>query len=276
MSISRENIQEHINTPITTGILGGQFIPEQGLVHSAKLVQGIVWAALRRGARAYHAEVFKLESSDNNITLHTSQGNMQAGKVIIATNAWTSKLLPELTNIILPIREQMLAYAPIAPIFTPSIAFDMVEGEYCQQTPDGAILIGGCTFATKTTKKESLGTWDCKPTAMVQNAIERVLPRLFPKLPRLYVTQRWAGLLDYTVDACPIVDQVPDMPGAFVAAGLSGHGMPFGMRFGQLLTKAVQDGTIAPELKPYRLDRPTLKEWRPSMLEELLDYTPNV
>jgi len=37
--------------------------------------------------------------------------------------------------------------------------------------------------------------------------------------------------------------------------------MPFGLRFGQMLTKAVVSGMLPSALKPYRLDRPTLKKW---------------
>ena len=88
------------------------------------------------------------------------------------------------------------------------------------------------------------------------------LPRLFPALAPLQVIRRWAGLLDYTTDHHPIVDSVPTMPQVFVVCGFSGHGMPFGLRFGQLLTEAVMSGTLPSALKPYRLDRPTLKPWK--------------
>jgi gamma-glutamylputrescine oxidase len=95
----------------------------------------------------------------------------------------------------------------------------------------------------------------------VQEAIEQVLPRLFPSLALPQVGQRWAGILDYTTDAHPIVDRVPDMPNVFFVAGFSGHGMPFGMRFGQLLAAAVQKGELPSALTPFRLHRPTLRRW---------------
>ena len=61
---------------------------------------------------------------------------------------------------------------------------------------------------------------------------------------------RWAGLLDSTTDEHPIVDAVPTLPQMLVVCGLSGHGMPFGLRFGQLLSEAVVNGTLPLALKP--------------------------
>jgi len=54
---------------------------------------------------------------------------------------------------------------------------------------------------------------------------------------------------------------MPTLPNVFIVGGFSGHGMPFGMRFGQLLASATATGSVPPALKPFQLDRPTLKKW---------------
>ncbi len=158
----------------------------------------------------------------------------------------------------MPVREQMLAYAPTAAVFSTGVTADLVAGEYWQQTPDGTIVIGGCGTVAP---GEDIGVWESQPTAIVQEAIEQILPRLFPSLSGLRVVQRWAGLMGWTSDRLPIVDRVPGLPQAYFAGGFSGHGMPFGMRFGHLLAEAVTSGTLSPELAPFRLDRPTLQRW---------------
>ena len=99
-----------------------------------------------------------------------------------------------------------------------------------------------------------------QPTEVVQNALEHVFPRLFPHLPELHVAQRWAGLMAFTPDFLPIADHVPDFPNTWVVGGFSGHGMPFGLRFGQLLAETVFNGGIPSGLKPFRLNRPTLQQ----------------
>lgn len=221
--IDRNQVQTFIKTPLSSEILGGQFLPNQGLVHSAKLVQGLVLAALQRGAKACHTEVLKLTQNSNCISIQTISGSLTAKAIIVATNIWTSKLLPQFNDIIVPWREQMLAHAPTEPIFTTGITADLTTAEYWRQTLDGTILIGGCGSIEES---ESLGAWESTITTKVQNSIEQVLPRLFPKLTQLHVTQRWAGLLDCTTDNFPIVDQVPEMPGAFIAVGFSATACP--------------------------------------------------
>jgi glycine/D-amino acid oxidase-like deaminating enzyme len=231
-------------------------------VHSAKLIGGLAQAALRRGAKFYHADVQEITNQDNHIIVHTKSQAIQCKKAIIATNAWISELIPELKTIVIPAREQMLAYAPVEPVFTTGVAADMVTCEYWQQAADGTILIGGCGSI-----EQRIGSWDYEPTSKTQEAIEQILPRLFPKLKHLRPIQRWAGLLDCTTDRFPIIDQAPNITGAYFAAGFSGHGMPFGMRLSQLLATAIASNNLPSELQHYRLNRPTLKEWSANSTE---------
>ncbi len=257
--LDREVIQRQIKTPLAPDIRGGRLKRGQGLIHSARFVQGLAQAARRWGARLAQTEVQALVAQGKSLRLHTSKGPIDAFAVVVATNAWVSTLVPALGEVIMPRREQMLAYAPLPPVFSLGISAAVTSGEYFQQTPDGSILIGGCHTVAP---GEDRGVQDMTPLPAVQTALEAVLPRLFPVLaPSLQVIQRWAGLLDYTTDRHPIVDFVPTMPRVLVVCGLSGHGMPFGLRFGQLLTEAVARGTLPETLKPYRLDRPTLKKW---------------
>lgn len=258
--LDREAVQTLIKTPLAPEIRGGSFKPGQGLIHSARFVRGLAQAAVRRGALACQTTVQSVIPDGDALRVHTSRGLIHASTVIVATNAWIGKLIPTLADVIMPVREQMLAYAPLPPALTHAISADIAAGEYFQQLPDGTILIGGCNTAAP---EEDMGVWEMTPLPVVQHAIEAVLPRLFPALAPLRVVQRWAGLLDYTTDRHPIVDQVPGMPRVLFLCGFSGHGMPFGLRFGQLLTEAVTSGTLPSTLKPYRLDRPTLRKWPP-------------
>jgi gamma-glutamylputrescine oxidase len=257
--LDRTHLQKLLPLPLAPDIRGGQFLPEQGLLHSARLVQGLVAAASRRGAHAAQAEVLALVPDGHAITLHTSRGTLQAGAVMVAVNAWTSTLLPGWADLILPVREQMLAYAPLAPIFPMGVSADVVTAEYWQQTSDGTILIGGCGSVAP---GQDMGVWESDPTLPVQETLEQILPRLFPSLiPRLRVVQRWAGLMGCTTDNQPIVDQVPELPSTWIVGGFSGHGMPFGLRLGLLLASAITKGSPPSALHTYRLERPTLKRW---------------
>jgi glycine/D-amino acid oxidase-like deaminating enzyme len=76
----------------------------------------------------------------------------------------------------------------------------------------------------------------------------------------LHVARRWAGLMAFTSDGMPIADRAPGLPGVWIVGGFCGHGMPFGMRLGQLLAEAAVSGAKPEALAPFRLDRPTLSD----------------
>jgi glycine/D-amino acid oxidase-like deaminating enzyme len=255
--LDRQQVQELVGTPLGPDIAGGLFAPENGLVHPARLVQGLAAAAARRGARICETTpALQLETRGAGVLVRTPRGDIHAGAAIVAINAWSDQLLPALAGIVTPVRGQVLAYAPVAPVFHHGMGAAVTPtGEYWQQAPDGSIILGGCRVAAPGAE---VGLRTSEPTAEVQAAIEQVFPRLFPALGGLRVTQRWAGLMAFTSDGLPIADRAPGLPGVWVVGGFCGHGMPFGMRMGQLLAQATGGGVAPAELAPFRLERPTL------------------
>lgn len=261
--LDRAQTQEHIGVELGPSIVGSVFVRENGLLHSARFVHGLANAAQRHGAQIFQRQpVLKIEQSTAGLRLHLPERTVTAQAVVIAVNAWSDLLVRELHNLIIPVRGQVLAYAPIRPVFRCGMhATFMPTGEYWQQTPDGTIVLGGCRAIAL---NQDVGVRQAVPTREVQAAIEHVLPQLFPALSNeLRVVQRWAGLMAFTSDASPIADRVPGLDNAWVVGGFSGHGMPFGLRLGQLLAEAVQLGERPHELEPFRLDRPTLKPLAP-------------
>jgi glycine/D-amino acid oxidase-like deaminating enzyme len=172
--LDRALVQDLLKAPLSPEILGARFLPEQGLVHSARLVHGLVRTAVRHGTHAYQAEVYALTREGGQVCLRTPRGLLVAQTVVVAVNAWSRTLLPELADVIVPVLEQMLAYEPLAPVFPMGISVDLVDGEYLQQTSSGHILIGGCGVIAP---NAGFGVWESVPTAPVQEAIEQSLPK---------------------------------------------------------------------------------------------------
>jgi gamma-glutamylputrescine oxidase len=254
--LDRAQVQRLIATPLADEIIGASFSREDGLLHPVKLVVGLIAAAQRYGAHIAEARVSRLEPTGAMIRLHTSLGSLSASKVLVATNAWIGEILPALASLLTPVRGQMLAFAPMPPLFSAGMAASLTPpGEYWQQQLDGAIVLGGCRAAAP---EWDVNVTQSDPTLPVQQALEAVLPRLFPRLPPLQVEQRWAGLMAFTPDLLPIADQMPRLSGVWVAGGFCGHGMPFGVRLGELLAQAMTTGAVPADLAPFRLDRPTL------------------
>jgi len=254
--LDRAEVQELVRTPPGPEIVGGKFLPEGGTIHPVRLVQGLMKAAQRYGARTCAATVRQLVQHEGRVVIHTSRGTLSTERVIVAANAWIGELLPQLAQLIIPVRGQVLAYAPISPVFTTAMSASVtLTGEYWQQRSDGTIVLGGCRAVAP---GNDVGIRLNQPTPEVQKALEQIFPRLFPALHGLQVATRWAGVMAFTPDYLPIVDRVPDMPGVLVAGGFSGHGMPFPMRLGQLIAESLSSGRWPAALRLFGLNRETL------------------
>jgi gamma-glutamylputrescine oxidase len=255
--LDRRQLQALIATPLGPNISGGLFAPEDGLLHSAQLVYGLAAAAERHGARIVTGTALtSLVPAGDGLLAHTTRGALRAGAAVVAANAWLDQIVPALAGRVTPVRGQALTFAPTRAIFAHGMGAALTPtGEYWQQTPDGTIVLGGCRAVAP---GQDVGIRDSRPTPEVQAALEQVLPSLFPALDGLRVTRRWAGLMAFTTDYLPIADRALDLPNSWVVGGFCGHGMPFGMRLGQLLAQAAVEGRPPAALTPFRIDRASL------------------
>ncbi len=256
--LDRAALQSMVNTPLGDEIVGAAYFPGHALIHSGRLVRGIVDAAVRHGAKLCIATVERIDQRDGHPVVVTDKGIIQTQSVVLGLNAWSRQIAPALNGMITPVRGQILNTAPTKPVFAQGMGTDLTPtGEYWQQTLDGSIVLGGMRAAA-TNRDENL--YDIGITDEVQNALDTVLPRLFPALKDLPITRRWAGLMGFTPDYVPVVDAMPDMPGVWAAGGFCGSGMPFGIMVGKYLAQAAVEMRTPAEVAPLGLHRPTLKK----------------
>lgn len=86
---------------------------------------------------------------------------------------------------------------------------------------------------------------DPKPSFTLQDRALANLRKAFPVFEKAEVAQRWAGYIDATPDAIPVISGVDDIPGFYIATGFSGHGFGIGPAAGRLMADLV---TGAPPL----------------------------
>jgi glycine/D-amino acid oxidase-like deaminating enzyme len=79
--------------------------------------------------------------------------------------------------------------------------------------------------------------------------------RLFPQLGGLAIERSWAGYIDVTPDAVPVLGEVPGRSGLVVATGFSGHGFAMGPIAGRLVAEIVLDGKPSLDLRGFRFSR---------------------
>ncbi|MCX6014673.1 MAG: FAD-binding oxidoreductase [Chloroflexales bacterium] len=192
--LDRAQLQAMINTPLGEEVVGASYKPESALIHSGRLVRGVVEAAITHGATLCIATVARIDYSNGDPIVVTDKGNIQAQSVVLGLNAWS--------------------------VFSQGMGTDITPtGEYWQQTLDGSIVLGGCRAIAA---NKDVNLYDIGITDDVQGALDNVLPRLFPKLTGLPITRRWAGLMGFTPDYVPVVDAMPGMHGVWAGGGFCG------------------------------------------------------
>ncbi len=102
---------------------------------------------------------------------------------------------------------------------------------------------------------EAVRVLDPSPRQSVLAEARAALSRIFPVFANMQVVQSWAGLMDVTPDAVPVIDQVARIPGFFIATGFSGHGFGIGPGAGRLMADMVSGDTLVVDPSPFRLDR---------------------
>jgi len=88
----------------------------------------------------------------------------------------------------------------------------------------------------------------------VEQAWHRLV-QAFPAFREARIAQSWAGYIDVTPDAMPVMDAVPGLPGLYLASGFSGHGFGIGPAAGEAMAQLIQGQTPAIDLHPFRYGR---------------------
>ena len=100
-----------------------------GSIHPYKLVNGLLLSCFRMAKSGggelnlqTHTPVLNIEHASDGWTARTDRGNVTAPKVVVCCNGYTSNLLPQFANKIVPVRGpcSALAIPPRQPASTPS------------------------------------------------------------------------------------------------------------------------------------------------------------
>jgi gamma-glutamylputrescine oxidase len=142
---------------------------------------------------------------------------VEAGQVLLATNAFATELLPELS--VTPGRGQVLVTEPLPKVQLPG-TFHYDHGyAYFRQLPDHRILLGGgrnLDFAAEATTAPGL-------TAPVQQYLENLLREVVVPGRQPRIDYRWSGVMGFGPALAPIIDWV--RPGVLAAVRCNGMGV---------------------------------------------------
>jgi hypothetical protein len=193
---------------------------------------------------------------DGNWIVHTSRGMIAAKQVLLATNGYTSHLLSEFSDLIVPVKGEMSALIPplaVCPegggalVDRNSYGFygrgggNFNQDDYLVQRPfsgtrdtddrGGELMFGGGREYAA-----GLGVGISDDSDIDQLAADYLRQALNNLLDirnngtELRASHEWSGIMGFSRDGRPWVGEVPEQLGGgnglWMCAGFTGHGMP--------------------------------------------------
>jgi glycine/D-amino acid oxidase-like deaminating enzyme len=202
----------------------------EGYLHAGKLCQALLAVVQGKGVTVLSAvEITHFEKTGDLISCYTNQHiTLKAAKVLVCTNAFTKKLLPDLD--IVPVRGQVLVTSPIRDLPFKG-TFHYQEGFYYFRNLGNRILLGGA----RNTAFEEEATTEMMTTQKIQSILEGFLGQYLIPGSVYQITDRWSGIMAMGSEKLPIVKEVS--PDVFCCVRMSGMGVALTPVLGEKIAK---------------------------------------
>jgi glycine/D-amino acid oxidase-like deaminating enzyme len=102
---------------------------------------------------------------------------------------------------------------------------------------------------------ELMRVLDPAPEHAVLDTALANLKAAYPVLRDVKVAERWAGMIDTTPDAIPVISAVEALPGLYLATGFSGHGFGIAPAAARLAADLITGDTPLVDPTPFRYAR---------------------
>ena len=223
-----------------SGYLGGWLDRRGGTIDPLAFVFELARLATQAGARiATGTKAIGLQRDGADWRVDTSTGHpVRARSVLVATNAYSDRLVAGLAQSLVPLHSFQIATAPLPPDLRETI---LPHGQavsdsrrivvYYRKSPDGRLVLGG---RGRMAEPRGEADWAHLQRAMVQ---------LFPALEGIAVEHRWFGRVAMTPDHLPHVHE-PER-GLLAVAGCQGRGVGLMTALGPRLVDYIQSGDPA-------------------------------
>jgi len=208
---------------------GGVIDRGAGHVHPLNFALGLAKAAMAAGVRLFErSEVVKIVRGQKAV-VHTAQGQVRAGQVILACNGYLGGLDASVAARVMPINNFIVATEPLgaaADILSQNIAVADTKFvvNYWRLSDDNRLLFGG---------GESYGY----RFPDILKTVRKPMLAIYPQLADAKIDYAWGGTLAITTNRMPCFTR--PAPNILSASGYSGHGVAMAVMAGKVLAATV-------------------------------------
>lgn len=231
--------------------------PDSGYANPAETVEGFRRRAAELGALIQQwTEVTRVVRRESRATgVETAAGRIDAGSVIVAAGAWSTRLCGEF-GLSLPARPKAIDTVAVArppELEDPHMVFiDNVLGNYFRPEAGGLTLVG-----------VPCQEWDIDPdtlgTGLPPRAAElgsHLLTHRIPVMERATLARGYRAFDGYSADRHAILGRVDGIDGLYLATAFSGSGFKIAPAVGQCMAELITEGRAKTvDIEPFNLRR---------------------
>jgi sarcosine oxidase len=229
--LDRKETERLLGTAIYKGALLDH---RAGQLQPYEYVHGLAAAARQRGVKIFErCAALQLHRSEGGWSVITASGEIRTQQVVIATNAYSSPLLPALPHTYVTLWSLQAATAPLsAELLAQVLPGDRPVSDtfrvlrYFRRTHDGRFVLG-----TRGAFRDELNAGDAA-------RVRTEMLDIYPMLAGVPITHCWCGRVAVPAASIPMLSQ-PE-PGLTVALGYYGRGVAMATRMGALVADLVQ------------------------------------
>lgn len=216
------------------GLKNSKYLVEnslEGALHSGKLVQKLMKKAQDLGIDfLFGSDVSEIIENNDEVELRIENFSLKTQKLVIATNAFSKNLLPEID--VIPVRGQILLTKPIENLKLKG-TFHYDEGFYYFRNLGNRVLLGGARNLDFKAEETS----DLETTEVLQNHLEEFLKTVILPDQDFEIEHRWSGIMAMGTEKSAIVEKISSRQ--IVAVRLSGMGVALAPKIGKMVSEMV-------------------------------------
>lgn len=227
--VSRDDLPRHIGS---SRYLGGLANWGNGHLHPLNLCLGEALAAVRLGARIFERSAAIRIQHGESPCVHTSNGVVYAGKVLLAGNAYLGHTEPRLSGSVIAAGSYVIATERLPePVASDLLPTDMAccdqraALDYFRLSADRRLLFGGmCNYSGRVPKS-------------IEASLRPKMLKVFPQLVGARVEYEWGGDIAISINRIPQLGRIGN--NTYYAQGYSGHGVAPTHLAGKILADVV-------------------------------------
>lgn len=264
--LDREDIRQE-SPFFADDIPGGLECETDSLINPYLFCYSLVDRARRYGLKLKtHAEVTNITKKKDFI-IDTTAGKVTAKRVVNAAGIW-APFIGEMLGINIPIVPRK-GHIIVGSRSEPVMMRNVMEFGYLmnkferERIADPLTQKHGVALVLEPTESQNflLGSsrefvgYDGSININVVKAIAKRGLRFFPKMDDFNIIRSYTGMRPWTEDHLPIVSEVDDVPGFYIAAGHEGDGISLATITGKLIEELILEKETSIPVEPLRYDR---------------------